>query len=497
MKLSFIKRRSGILLHPTSLPGPYPTGDFGQAAYDFVDWLAAAGQTLWQVLPLSPPDGSGSPYASHSAFGMSSLLLDLQQMYDLDLLCDQDLIHRGDYSVADYAKARQLKYTLIAHSYGHFLTKQDHTLEKEFKSFCAANAWWLDDHALFDAIRKEQGNTPWFEWPPELKGRDPQTLATAQKDLAQEIIHEQYAQWLVHRQWLKLKSYANGKGVLAIGDLPFFVQHNSVDVWVRQEEFLLDATGLPTVVAGAPPDMFSAVGQRWGNPIYNWSVMSKTKFEWWRRRMQYAAALFDVVRLDHFRGFQGLWHIPASAADARTGSWVASPSEAILKVLTHELGGDQLIAEDLGFITDDVARLRHRFRIAGTKVMQFGFSGNPDNPSLPHTYDADSVVYTGTHDTAPLNGWIEQAPADQKKRALAYTGAAAKEFGWSLIEKGEQSKARWAILQLQDVLGLGNKARMNTPNTLKGNWSWRMDAGVLTPPLAKQLRELAVETKRL
>lgn len=491
-----MKRRSGILLHPTSLPGSYPTGDFGEAAYRFVDWLAEAGQTLWQVLPLVPPDGNGSPYASHSAFGISSLLLDLKAMDDDGLLCDRDLTHTGDYPRADYGAAHRLKQNLVAHSYGHFLTKQDARLQKEFDAFCKANAWWLDDHALFDALKKEHGGKSWVEWPAEFKRRNLSALVSAQNDLRQEILNEQYAQWLAHRQWLKLKSYVNKKGIRIIGDVPFFVRHDSVDVWINQDQFLLNAVGQPTVTAGSPPDMYSAVGQRWGNPLYNWAVMKKDAFGWWRERIKYSASLFDILRLDHFRGFESLWHIPASAADALLGKWVPTPGKELLAVITKEIPASAIIAEDIGYITKEVEQLRKHFKIAGTKVMQFGFTGRDDNPSLPHTHGVNYAAYTGSHDTAPLKGWLAKAPPDQKKRALAYSGATPEKFSWSLIEKGELSKARWCIIQLQDILNLGNEARMNTPNTPTDNWLWRCANGVLTSKLAKQLRDLTVRSKR-
>lgn len=492
-----MQRRSGILLHPSSLPGPYPIGDFGSSAYRFIDWLTAAGQTLWQVLPLGSPDTNGSPYASHSAFGISSLLLDLTQMRQLELLCDHDISHTGVYPQTDYHQAWRLKQNLVAHSHGHFIVKQNAALEEEFRSFREANAWWLDDHALFDALKKDNGGAPWFAWPEPYRHREREALAAARQDLRQEILNEQYAQWLAHRQWLKLKSYANEKGISIIGDLPFFVRHDSVDVWVYRDQFLLNADDMPTLVAGAPPDLFSETGQLWGNPIYNWEAMAATGYEWWRRRAQYAGALFDALRLDHFRGFQALWQVAGTARNAMHGQWVATPGEQLLDKITKEIPAEKLIAEDIGFITKEVIALRDRYNLAGTRVMQFGFyNDKPDGGSLPHMFPEHCVAYTGTHDTPPLKGWIESAPEDQRLRALAYTQANPNDFSRSLVERGLRSKARWFLSQMQDILNLGNEARMNIPNQSEGNWAWRLADGALTDERAALLRDLTAAANR-
>ncbi|MFC1662568.1 4-alpha-glucanotransferase [Patescibacteria group bacterium] len=491
-----MKRRSGILLHISSLPSRYPIGDFGQEAYQFVDWLKAAGQTFWQILPLLSPDETGSPYASHSAMGISSLFISLDDLFAEGLLCKRDVSFTVPTKRVDYQQAYIIKRNMLKHSYGHYLLSNNTKLSRDFRKFCEQQASWLDEHAFFDALKEEHQGQPWYNWSPQLKKRQPITLKKWRIKLRQEIIYEKYAQWIAHRQWLKLKKYANKSNVRIIGDIPFFVRHDSVDVWAHREKYLLDANGQPKIVAGAPPDMYSKVGQRWGNPMYNWRAIKRDKFVWWTNRIKYYSSLFDVLRIDHFRGYEALWHIPAKDKDARAGKWVKTPGDDLLKAITIAAPADKLIAEDIGFITSKVIKLRDKYKIPGSRVIQFGFGDDLRNPSLPHNFPENSVAYTSNHDTDTTVGWLKSTGKNKRRRALLFTKSTLKNFTDRIIKLGIESRAKWFIIPLQDVLKLDSKARMNKPNSQKGNWRWRLSAGMLSGARAKKLSLLTKKSKR-
>lgn len=445
-----------------------------------------------------PVDDNGSPYASHAARGMSHLFIGRDWLMADGLLAEQRRKSEGVRSPdrVDYHQARKEKDQLVSESYRYFRNMKKSSQLRDFEHFCKSQGDWLDDHALFDALKDAHGGAPWFEWPAEIKERRADALSRWRQKLNKAIQLEKYAQWLAHRQWQRLKSYANANGVLVVGDVPFFVRHDSVDVWVNQQAFWLDRDGQPTVVAGVPPDVYSQVGQRWGNPVYRWEALTGDDYRLLTDRVQYYASLFDILRLDHFRGYAALWHIPAAAADARSGQWVASPGDALLRKIAKIVSADRLIAEDIGYITKDVVELRDRFGLPGTRIIQFGFAGGADDQSLPHMFPDNSVAYTSNHDTHTATGWLAVAPADQREKALAYTGSRAENFSRKLIELGLQSAAKWFITPLQDVLGLGNEARMNKPNTSQGNWQWRFSAGQLTRTLAGRLGQLTNRSDR-
>ncbi|MFH0952156.1 MAG: 4-alpha-glucanotransferase [Patescibacteria group bacterium] len=491
-----MERKAGILLHPSSLPGPYPIGDFGSEAYAFVDWLESAGQKLWQMLPLLPPDNVGSPYASHSAMGISQLYISLEKLLDDDLVCQRDPRHKGSYPVVDYGEAYKLKDNLLKHSYGHFLDIDNASLNNEFNDFCVKEAHWLDEYALFEALKAEFAGARWQDWPADVKKLEKAAIEKWRSKLSQEINNEKYNQWLVHRQWFKLKKYANNKGIEIIGDIPFFVRHDSVDVWAHQNKYLLDKDGQPKVVAGVPPDMFSELGQYWGNPIYDWSVVKREGYVWWLERIKYYRSLFDVLRIDHFRGYESLWQIPAKTKDARKGKWALSPGEELLSMIKEALPKNSLIAEDIGLITDKVVALRDKMEIPGVRVILFGFGDDTTNPSLPHNFPENCVGYTGTHDTDTARGWLDATSPDRRERALDYTKAGKDNFADTIIRLGMASAAHWFITPLQDVLNLDNEARMNTPNSTNGNWSWRVSKKDLTEAVAEKMKKVSRNTNR-
>lgn len=483
-------RSGGILLHPTSLPSPFGIGDLGPEAYKFVDFLAEAGQTLWQVLPLGPTGYGDSPYASYSAFAGNTLLVSPERLLAEDLLDSADL-EVQPVGPVDFGKAHQLKTDLLRRSYERFKSTD---LRSDFEKFCEQQSHWLNDYALYRALKDDQGGVAWTEWDV--------ALDKARERLKSQIEAQKFYQFLFFRQWAELRRYCHDRGIRIIGDFPIFVAHDSADVWTNPEQFKLDPDGKPLVVAGVPPDYFSSTGQFWGNPLYDWDRMRANGFKWWIERVRAVFALVDVARVDHFRGFAACWEIPGGDKTAERGRWVDTPGRELFKSIREALGELPIIAEDLGVITSDVVALREELGFPGMRVLQFGFGGDPKTSvDLPHNYVRNVVAYTGTHDNDTAAGWFNSVPGEgsmrtaseieeQRQFCLDYLNTNGAEIHWDFIRAVWASVADRAIAPLQDVLGLGNEARMNLPNSTQGNWTWRYAAGSLTSDLAARLREL-------
>lgn len=484
------KRKSGILLHPTSLPGPDGIGSLGKECRHFLDFLEAAGQSLWQVLPLGPAAYGNSPYSCYSAFAGNPLLIDLPTLVEEgDLAGGETLefpVDYVDFPVAESHKARRLKEAAA-----HFHAQAERERKEEFWHFCDTTPW-LHDYALFMALKEHFKGKSWNDWPREIARRDPVALEKYSVRLGTAIGEQKYAQWQFFRQWHRIREYANGKGIAIVGDIPIFVAFDSADVWVNPELFFLDEKGKPTVVAGVPPDYFSKTGQRWGNPLYNWDVMAERSYGWWIERFRNSFALYDVVRVDHFRGFEGYWEIPAREKTAVKGRWVRGPGATLFDTLIAVLGPLPIIAEDLGVITPEVEELRDRYRFPGMKILQFAFDSGGGNPYLPHNYTPDCVVYSGTHDNDTTVGWFHSLSPHHRELVLDYTGTGGRDIAWELIRLGLSSVAVMAVFPLQDILGCDGSCRMNLPGTPRGNWSWRFAPGLLTDRLAGRLHELTV-----
>jgi len=476
-----LPRSSGILLHPTSLHGPYGIGDLGAGAYRFVDWLAAQGQSIWQVLPLGPTSYGDSPYQTLSAFAGNSNLISLDRLVDDGLLTRGDLADTPPFpsNTVDYGWVAPFHNQKLALAWHKFSGSEEPPLRRDYERFVDENQFWLEDFALFAALKRQHGLRPWVEWDGDLRRRESSALANASATLAQQVNAERFRQWLFNRQWRALKSYANGKGIRLFGDLPIFVAHDSADVWAHQEEYFLDATGNPTVVAGVPPDYFSPTGQRWGNPLYRWDVMQTEGYRWWIQRIRALLNLVDYIRIDHFRGFEAYWEIPADEATAVKGNWVAGPGAAFFEAISAALGELPIMAEDLGVITPGVEKLRDDFDFPGMKVLQFAWS-DPANPFLPHNHPVNCVIYTGTHDNNTTRGWWENE-VDARTRGFVndYLGHDVQDIVWAMARAGMRSAGRVFIMPMQDVLGLGSSTRMNTPGKRAGNWTWRLPLAAL------------------
>lgn len=492
-------RSSGILLHVTSLPGRFGIGDLGPAAFRFVDFLAEAGQSWWQVLPVGPTGYGNSPYQSLSSFAGNALLISL---VDDGLLAPLDDLAVPPFpqDAVDYSGVNDWSEPLLREAHRRFLGAG--LRDVRYDAFCEAHRDWLDDFALYQALKHQHQERAWTEWPAELVRREPAALEESRQSLENDIAREKFQQFLFDRQWRTLKQYANDRGVRLIGDLPIFAAHDSADVWTHQDLFPLDEWGRPTVVAGVPPDYFSTTGQRWGNPLYRWDRHAEQGFAWWIQRLRRALDLFDVIRIDHFRGFESYWEIPGTAPDARTGRWVAGPGAALFRAAEAVLGPLPVIAEDLGVITPPVEALRDELGFPGMRVLQFAFGDDPKGPDYrPHNFPRHCVAYTGTHDNNTTVGWF-RSPAGQdttrtaeqiaREQALAreYLNTDGRDIHWDLIRAAWSSVADVAIAPLQDVLGLGQEARMNLPGTTVGNWQWRFRADALTPEIAERLRRL-------
>ncbi len=480
-----MKRSSGILLHPTSLPGRYGVGELGSEAVGFLDFLSGAGQTLWQVLPLGPIGEGNSPYQSYSAMAGNPLLISLDRLAERGLL-DRDLLARApelDPARVDYPAAIGFKERALRAAYARFRPSA------AYERFCQEQSDWLDDYALFMALKESHDGAPWHEWEPEMVARSRAALNRARGGLAERIEYHRFVQYLFSRQYEDVRRQASSRGIRIVGDVPIFVAHDSADVWAHPDLFQLDALGRPTVVAGVPPDYFSATGQLWGNPLYRWDVMARDGYAWWVRRLRMATALYDLVRLDHFRGFEAYWEVPAADTTARRGRWVKGPGAAFFESVRRQLGGMPFIAEDLGVITPEVEELRDRFGLPGMKVLQFAFS-DPASPYLPHNYTRNCVVYTGTHDNDTTLGWWDTLGRNERSFVHRYLGRKTRDVAWDMIRLAMSSVAEMAIVPLQDVLRLGSDARMNLPGTESGNWEWRYKPGALTSELREELRTL-------
>jgi len=491
-------RTTGILLHPTSLPSRGGIGDFGPAAYQFLDFLAAARQGLWQVLPLGPPAAGNSPYSSTSAFAGNPLLISLDRLAERGWLDSRRLspIVEGGSSV-DYAAVNAWKLPLLAEAARNFLDGAKGAPRARFDRFCSDNSWWLDDYALFDTLRERYGRQLWSEWPSPLARRDPKAIEEARKELARELAIWRAVQFFFFEQWRGLRQYCARKAVRIVGDIAIFVDYDSADVWAHPGLFRLKDDLSPEVVSGVPPDAFSATGQRWGTPLYNWAAMRANGYRWWIDRLRWATQTCDYVRLDHFRGFEQFWEIPASEETAVHGRWVDGPKDELFNKLTEALGGLPFFAEDLGYITPEVYALRKRHQIPGMAVLQFGFGDTGAHIYLPHRLNPDCVIYTGTHDNDTTVGWWHNLPNQVRAAAENYAGPVADGIHWALIRLAQTSVANLSVVPVQDVLGLGSEARLNTPSIKDGNFRWRMQPGALTPQLAAKLAALAEVADRL
>src|SRR5580700_857239 len=498
-------RAAGILLHPTSLPSRGGVGDFGPAAYQFVDSLASARQGLWQVLPLGPLGYGNSPYSSISAFAGNPLLISLERLAThgwidaakVSAPARSSSSVASDSSAVEYEQVFATKMPLLFEAGRSFISSASDGARHQFEQFCSDNAWWLDDFVLFDALRAQQKLASWNEWPAELAHRDPAALERARQDLAVDLKIRSALQFAFYEQWQALRRFCSERSIRIVGDVAIFVNYDSADVWMHRELFQLNENLEPDVVSGVPPDFFSKTGQRWGNPLYRWDVMKAQGYEWWIQRLRWATQNCDYIRLDHFRGFDQFWEIPAADPTAINGRWVDGPRDDLFHKLREALGGLPFFAEDLGFITPEVHALRNRLQIPGIAVLQFGFGDEGAHMYLPHRA-AGKVIYTGTHDNDTTVGWFRAGAAEHERlNAEAYLGRCDEGIHWAFIRAVQTSPAEFALVPLQDVLGLGSEARMNTPSLHGGNWKWRLALGQFTAGLAAKLAHLAELTDRL
>jgi len=485
------ERASGILLHPTSLPGPYGIGDLGSHAYRWIDFIVNSGCKLWQVLPLGPTGYGDSPYQCFSAFAGNPYLISPEFLQADGLLHSNDLIEeiRFPSNHVDFGAVIPWKLNLLERAFIHFENEPPPGMKDEFLSFYNDDAGWLEDYALFMAIKEVLGGRSWGDWPKPLRMRNKRALIEASDKYSASVRRFVFYQFLFFRQWRSLREYAWKHGVNIIGDLPIFVAYDSADVWAHPELFYLNDDRQPTVVAGVPPDYFSPTGQLWGNPLYRWDVHRVSGYTWWLHRFAATLKMVDVIRLDHFRGFAGYWEIPAGKPTAEIGRWVTGPGADFINAVKKDFSEMPLIAEDLGEITQDVIELREHFNLPGMKILQFAFSG-PDNPFLPHHYRKNCIVYTGTHDNDTIRGWYASAPREERDFCNRYLGCGGEDIAWDFIRTAWASVAVYSITPMQDLLNLGSEARMNYPSRSSGNWGWRMTAKALSEELSNKLSEL-------
>jgi 4-alpha-glucanotransferase len=503
-------RAAGILLHPTSLPSRGGIGDFGPAAYQFVDSLAAARQGLWQVLPLGPLGYGNSPYSSTSAFAGNPLLISLERLvarywidsakvpaYSAEFSSEIPAVVFPDPGAVDYDRVFAAKMPLLFEAGRGFIASAPAGAHERFERFCSENAWWLDDFVLFDALRSRYKLASWNQWPAGLARRNPDAMDRARKELADDLKIRSVLQFAFDEQWQALRRYCSERKIRIVGDVAIFVNYDSADVWMHPDLFRLNEDLEPEVVSGVPPDFFSKTGQRWGNPLYRWDVMKDQGYEWWIQRLRWATRNCDYIRLDHFRGFDQFWEIPEADPTAINGRWVDGPRDDLFHKLREELGGLPFFAEDLGYITPEVNALRERLQIPGMAVLQFGFGDEGARMYLPHRA-AGKVIYTGTHDNDTTAGWFRSAASDHERRnAEAYLGRCEDGIHWAFVRAVQSSVADLALVPMQDILGLGSEARMNTPSFDGGNWKWRLTPGQFTAELIAKLAQLAEMTDRL
>ncbi len=475
------KRRAGILLHITSLPGPDEQGDFGRDAYYFVDFLKNTGVTIWQTLPLGMTHTDGSPYGCLSAHAGNPALINIDNLVKLGWL-DSVECREGCRKSSE-----SIKSCLLTKAYYGFMDRAEEHDRDDFAHFCQAKDYWLDDFALFIALRNEFGHLCWNQWPEPYKERDVKTMKMARSRLKEAIDCIKFEQYVFFRQWMELKAYANLRDVLLFGDIPIFVAYDSADVWANRDVFKLDDAGEMTVVAGVPPDYFSSTGQRWGNPHYNWTTLTQTGFDWWLKRLETQLEQFDIIRIDHFRGFEAAWEIPAHQETATNGQWAKAPGKQLLQAIQDEFGSIPLVAEDLGIITPEVEELRDEFNLPGMKILQFAFGSGPDNPYLPDHHVKNSVVYTGTHDNDTTVGWSDKLSGEEKHYIYEYLGFPSTTLNCALIQAALRSVANLAVIPMQDILELNTEHRMNIPGTAEGNWRWRFQWDQLTAERAQRL----------
>lgn len=476
------RRRAGVLLPIRSLPDGPGNGDLGRSACHFVDFAASSGWTVWQFLPVGPPDGTGSPYLARSAFAGDPDLIGLDRLVELGW------IDGFESTIRDPLEAHVHRRERLASAQVGFREHADGAWRGRLETFCHKAREWLDDFALFSVIEELESGASWSEWPAPLRDRAPPALTAIRERHARRFEEVRFEQFLFATQWQALHAYAAGKGVRLLGDLPMFVALHSVDVWAHRELFRLDASGQPTVVAGVPPDYFSADGQRWGNPLYDWAHIQATHFDWWIKRVGNELERFDVLRLDHFRGLEATWEIPVESATARDGHWIPVPGAELLMALERAFDRLPLIAEDLGVITPEVTLLRERFGLPGMRVLQFAFDGDAQNPHLPHNLVAATVVYTGTHDNPPSRAWAAGIDPITRERVEQYTGRTGNPLSWTLIVTALATVARLAVIPLQDWLDLGAESRINTPGTVSGNWRWRFSWSEIPSDLTERSR---------
>lgn len=496
-------RSSGVILHPTSLPGPYGIGDLGEQAYEYADFLEAAGQHIWQILPLVPTGYGNSPYAGLSAFAGNTLLINPDRLVKENLVSRSSLENAPRFAQdkVNFGKVIEFKERILKEAFSNYQKSPDTQLQADFLSFCQKNSYWLEDYALFSALKRKHNGAAWDQWEPKYARRKEEALEKAQDDLTDEILSEQFFQYLFFRQWTDLKKYCNKKDISIIGDMPIFVAFDSCDVWSNNHLFKMGKDGKPYAVAGVPPDYFSATGQLWGNPLYDWDVMAKDNYAWWVKRFEAMLEVVDVIRIDHFRGFAACWEIPAGQTTAEKGKWVPTPGTELFQVLVETFEKLPIIVEDLGVITPDVEELRDKFEFPGMRILQMGFGAGSDNIDLPHNYVPHSVVYTGSHDHDTVIGWYKSKEGTGSTRAqeqielerdmcLKYLRSSGKSINWDFIETAFASVSLLAIVPMQDILGLGSNARMNLPASKDGNWAWRYKRDMMEPEITKRLKSI-------
>ena len=488
-------RYAGVLAHPTSFPGPYGIGDLGQNARTFIDFLSASGQSLWQCLPLGPTGFGDSPYQAFSSFAGQPLIISPDLLLEDDLLLPEDLSDMPYFNehVCEYGEVIPWKMALLRKAYGHFCERGHADLRRDYRKFCASEKDWLDDYTLFMALKDEAKGRPWNEWDEIYKFPDDKTKRGAARRLKDETGFYAFLQFIFYRQWLALKTYANDQGISIVGDIPIFVSPDSADVWANKDLFQLDEEGFPVVVAGVPPDYFSATGQLWGNPLYDWEKMAETGYDWWIRRIKGQLRLVDYLRIDHFRGFESYWAVPYGEKTAIGGKWIKGPGADFFNAVRKALGGDlPIFAEDLGIITEPVKALRDQFGFPGMKILQFAFEGSDESDYLPYLYNENCICYTGTHDNNTTVGWFFDVPEATRERVRNYCNSSCSEVHWDMIRLAIASTARYAIYPLQDLLGFGGDCRMNTPGVAAGNWAWRFKNEYLSDALTQRLHRLCV-----
>lgn len=497
-----MNRAGGVLLSITSLPSKYGIGCFSKSAYDFVDWLKEAGQTYWQILPLGPTSYGDSPYQSFSTFAGNPYFISLEALVEEGVLTEAEC-EAADFGdkpgSVDYEKMYQARYPLLRKAYERSKISEN----QDYQRFVADNGWWLGDYALFMAVKDRFDGAPWTEWAEDIRLRWPNAMDYYRRELYFDVEFQQYLQYTFYMQWMKLKNYANDRGIRLIGDIPIYVAMDSADTWAHPELFQLDENNVPLAVAGCPPDGFSAIGQLWGNPLYRWDYHRDTGYEWWISRLEYCFRLYDVVRIDHFRGFDEYYSIPYGATTAVDGHWEKGPGMALFARVEEALGRREVIAEDLGYVTDSVRELVRSSGFPGMKVLEFAFDSRDSgcaNDYLPHNYGENCVAYTGTHDNETIRGWFDSISTEEQEMAREYlcdSRTPKKELNWAFISLIMRSSARICIIPMQDYLGYGNECRMNKPSTVGINWKWRLTEGELTEELKKKLYDMARRYGRL